>query len=343
MSFNFVESQFRRCTMTNNSSPASLNISTYADLQLAMGDTTESKNLTLKTLHDFQFKNTPEEKQMDYLMDSTIFIMEHDLNGWIQKFAPHLLAPPNPLKRSRMSPNRVRERPRETCRECGGETIDDVWQGRVVCTTCGLIHSSSVLVQDVDINVFGIQSAYPMNACVIHEYSRLVYFKSVLLQVQGVTRSTIATCDFLQLQEFCKVYTAGNKDLVTSKLVRSAVHFLHLPKKELRHCHTLAGQIGSSKADLLQIAGDGVLRLCRAFRAIEVLWDEKKKQITKMFKRKSFFNYRFLLSSLVEKIGLSYAGTMPQMKTKKLKDVQCSLFNYVTEGLDFEQFKCCPV
>lgn len=311
---------------------------TAGEVQMMLTRTPEEQRVFLVKLDTLKMQTIEDEDaQTDYQLENWDLLRGGDLVGWVTKFLPHFLPTISQPHRTRMSPNRVKYCPRQVCVECKGETFDDVLQGRVVCGTCGLIQSSSMLVSDVDTAVFGIQvTHHPRGSIfVIHEYSRIVYFVSVLNVYQGVTTPTILTSDFLNLQKKCMELCAGDRDRVNPQIVRAAIHFLKLPKKHLRHSHTLAGKIGSPKAGLLQIDGNGVSHLLKAFRLVEIAWDEKKVKIQKEFNRKSFFNYRFLLGALVTKLGLTVSPFTMKLKTPKLQISQENLFNFVTFELDF--------
>lgn len=334
-------------TMTASCIPCSTTvplISTSGDLTTARANASLSQKQILKSLHDDYYKTRQDtETQITYMLDATEFIKNGDLDGWIQKFAPHLLQSHDLQKKSRMSSNRIKIPPPELCTECGGATFEDVWQGRVVCTMCGLIHRSSVLVQAADMSVFGIQPNSSTNSTsAIHEYSRLVYFKSVLLAIEGVTLPTITSRDFQLISESCTIATAGEPSKVTEKHVRSAIRTLKLPKSLLRHCQALAGKLGSRDANAVNFdfSRDAPQRLYRAFRAVEVKWGEKSQKIKEIFNRKSFFNYRFLLRKLVKAINIDYSGTLPIIRTKSLLAKQERLFNFVCHEINFSEFQC---
>lgn len=310
---------------------------TYGEVQKALTLTPDEQKVFLVHLDTLKMQEIgDEEEQTQYQLENWDILRGGHLKQWLEKFTPHLLEPSAPIKRTRMSPNRVKYCPRPVCKECQGETIDDVFQGRVVCKMCGLIQSSSMLISDADINVFGIQ--HPLqtySTSVIHEYSRIVYFVSVLNVLQGATQPTIPSCDYQKLQEKCMELCAKNRDRVTDVIVRAAIHLLRLPKRHLRHSYTLAGKIGSSNAGLLEIDGEDVSLLMKTFRIVEVEWDQKKELIFRRFKRKSFFNYRFLLGVLSERLNINTSLFRLTLKTKKLQEAQLQMFDYVTKSIDF--------
>lgn len=316
----------------------SLDKLTFGEVQMMLTRTVEEQKVLLVELDTLKMMEiADEETQTQYQLDNWDVLRGGKLEEWINKFLPHLSTPLPAIKKTRMSPNRVKYYARPTCGDCQGETVDDVFQGRVVCKTCGLIQSSSILLSDVDIGVFGIQKNPHLLNCtsVIHEYSRVVYFVSVLNVFQGVTQPTILSSDFHTLREKCMELCVGDRENVTPVIVRAAIHLLKLPKKHLRHSHTLAGKIGSCGAGLLQIDGGGVSTLIKGFRLIETAWDRKKDVIQKKYKRLSFFNYRFLLGKLIKLLKIGINPFPLELKTKSLQQNQEVLFNWVSRGLDF--------
>jgi hypothetical protein len=71
----------------------------------------------------------------------------------------------------------------------------------------------------------------------------------------------------------------------------------------------------------------------------ELKWDRLKDKIYTRFKRKSFFNYRFLLSKLIPIVGIKYRGKLPEIKTKPLRLKQNQIYDLVCKEIDFSEFK----
>ncbi len=104
----------------------------------------------LEDLHEEYLSTLPEEKHLDYLLTSSVFLQKNDLNGWLQTFKPP----------SEISPSKKRPRGAQdaatfnhslktlTCEECQGETIEDITEGHTVCLKCGLIQREAIYRPD---------------------------------------------------------------------------------------------------------------------------------------------------------------------------------------------------
>lgn len=252
---------------------------------------------TLDQLHDEKMKQLEKGdtlELMEYLLNCQTYLKESDRDGWIKNFAPELLLPEPPLpppKRMRRSPKTVVWKPLQPCIECkSNDVIEDVKEGSVVCTACGLIQKlHSITPDSAHMSMDRLKNG---NRDVVHRYSRVVYFRSILLGIQGQTSTKLKPEDEKSLRQFA----AGKNFDVTPTQVLKFMGEHKMPKRYKRHAEFITTTITNNKHKPPQLTCDELYTLLRAFRAVESWWNH-----TTPFQRngrKNMFGIRPLIYQL---------------------------------------------
>jgi hypothetical protein len=260
-----------------------------------------SESERLAELHETRLDHlsTDSEAMMDYLMSCQSYLKESDLSGWISTFAPELIprTVEPPAKRRRCSPNAVLWAPHPPCGKCRStEIIEDVKEGCVVCTACGMVQTS-VLIQSEHGAHTTIAKMTSLDRYVVHHYSRVVYFRSFMQSLQGDTRPQYSPEDVLVLRR-----VVGGIDVtkITPDVVQCALRVSKLTKfrrHKVRFAEILSD--GHFKAPL--IPSDVFYKLLKLFRRVEVAWEQVvKKQNT----RRVFISYPYVYYQLCHHLGL---------------------------------------
>jgi hypothetical protein len=211
---------------------------------------------------------------LEYLLDCQGFIEARDLDGWTKKYNP---IQKQPVKRRRMSPGAYIWTPYPNCIGCGsGEIIEDVKEANVVCTMCGIIQSVLIGTQPVLINADRLAEVSPV---VVHRYSRIVYFRSFMLSMVGMTEPEIS----VEVLDRLRLAIVG---AVSKKSVLLGLKSIGLLTRYRRHAVSIAGTLDRTFKPLV-IPGAVFLELLKLFRRVEYFWenDGHKKQ----FKGRSVF------------------------------------------------------
>ena len=251
---------------------------------------------------------------MDYLLNCQPFLKDNDLSGWKTTFAPAATAVEPPKKRRRMSPNAIEYQPMPPCRGCSSpETIEDVKEGCVVCTACGMIQSLHSL--GAIAGVANMSADRMMNASrhVVHRYSRVVYFRSFLLGLQGLTYPQISGQQQASLQAML-----DGEGSATPSSVLKCLKKMNLSKKFRRHKEALAVRCSRGVYEPVSIPGDVFFKLLTLFRRVEFFWDHGCKQ--HMPGRRVFMSYPYVYFQLCHHLGVpSLSGAHHLLQSRKLQ------------------------
>lgn len=249
---------------------------------------------TLDTLHADYMATLTGEAQMNYLLDCLDYLKEGDTNGWKKRFAPDTLqettcsAEPMKKKRRRCSPDALLWAPRPPCTRCKSpEILEDTWGGSVVCTACGLVQTTQTI--GVTCANMSFEQLTNGNRKLVHRYSRVAYFRSFLLGLQGKTYPMISAAELDSLR-----VTLGGCD-VNDETVKRALKMLNLSTRFRRHRYTLARMLNPSYKP---VSIDAVLffHFLKFFRMIEWQWMWGGKQ--KLGQRRVFFSYPYVFYQL---------------------------------------------
>lgn len=203
------------------------------------------------------------------------------------------------------------------------------------CTVCGIIQHIELSTGTAHMSVSSLTTGYRH---VVHRYSRVVYFRSFLMSLQGETTPVIPSEDEQRMRHILDGY-----NLINANIVRQVLKKLKLLTRYRRHVESLAVKFSKGQYKPLQIQPDMMRDILRLFRRVECFWDHGGKQQDLARKRRVFLSYpyvyyqicyhlnalhladeKFLLKSdaLLEKLHLMYAPVAE--KAGLDYDVNCS-------------------
>ena len=150
----------------------------------------------------------------------------------------------------------------------------------------------------------------------VHHYSRLIYLRSMMLEIKGDTKVDLSPEQLDQIRRHCE-----NISMRSADGVRVAVRHLKLPKSLRRHATTIAQQLWKLPNLSDQLSAHDTRRIYRQFREYENTWDRNRGPAGK-FKgqRKYFPSYRVLMRRILTVLGLTvFLELFPLMRHKKLQ------------------------
>jgi len=248
---------------------------------------------------------------MDYLLRCQEFLKTGDVSGWKESFAPELLIPESPKKRRRGSPSALLWTPLPPCRSCkSSETIEDVKEGSVVCTACGIIQSTQTL--GIDVAHMSIDRLMNGHRHVVHRYSRVVYFRSFLMSIQGNTRPVLSTEEQASLR-----LTLGGEKVITGAVVASVIKRLKLSNRLRRHTESIAITMSGGVYKPIVIPTHTFFELLTLFRRVEFWWDHGMSK--NMPGRRVFLSYPYVYYQLCHHLKLHHlSGKHHLLQSRKL-------------------------
>jgi hypothetical protein len=246
---------------------------------------------TLAHLHASHLESLDGEAQMDYLLSCQDFLKGDDVSGWKRQFAPATLVEtslPEPAsKRRRMSPDAFLWTPHPPCTRCKSvEILEDTMGGTVVCTACGLVQSKLLVASSANMSYEQLKNG---NRKLVHQYSRVAYFRSFLLGLQGKTYPSISVEELSSLRAIC----VGES--VDDETVKHGLKRLKLATRFRRHRYTLAAMINPSFRPVSMDASE-FFQFLKLFRMIECQWQHGLKR--KLRGRRVFFSYPYVFYQL---------------------------------------------
>lgn len=283
--------------------------------------------MSLAELHSRHVASLPFDDQIEYLLAVQEYIKSDDVEGWKRKFAPEKEVVKE-VKKRRMGPNLSLFMKNPACISCHSEeVIDDVKQGNVVCTECGLIqcvllsNDSSVLTHD---ELKTRQRDY------VHRYSRVVYFRSFLMSLIGETNPVIDDTTLGLLRLF-----VGPPPEVTPERVAVALKKMRLSTKYRRHKEYLASLLSGGVYKPLVIEMDVFKRLLHLFRWVEFYYVPIKRVSDPG--RRVFFSYPYVYYQLCFHLGLSHlTGPRHLLHCKKRQQMQHKTYGRVAKKCDLK-------
>lgn len=292
--------------------------------------------MELTRLSDAYMKTLDGEEMIDYLLKSSQWLMTNDLTSWKQHFTPDAKITP---KRMRGAPSVVLFIPLPLCQECNAETFEDVNAGHVVCTTCGLIGSFDVMRSDVCIGANGLKCDASAGRAVVHRYSRLVYLRAVLSAMRGDTDPVVSEEDVKKMYNTARDFAQSG--VLTIASVRAAIHHEKMPKRYLRNCPRILAlmgkQTGHPYAAPECLNGEDVIRLLRAFRAVECEWDRKRRLTGNVNGRVNFMSYTYVIKRICQSLGIDHS-CVQTLKSKALLEKQREIYDTVVADVKFSRF-----
>jgi hypothetical protein len=251
----------------------------------------------LDNLHAVHLQSLSGEEQMDYLLSCQDYLKEEDVSGWKRQFAPDTLIEKTSqepvMKRRRCSPDAVFWTPHPPCTRCKSlEILEDTMGGSVVCTACGLVQVRQLLgANSANMSYEQLKNG---NRKIVHRYSRVAYFRSFLLGLQGKTYPAISVEELSSLQAVC---VGKNVDAET---VKHGLKRLKLATRFRRHRYTLARMINPEFKPVSMSAGE-FFHFLKLFRTIECHWQHGLKR--KLRGRLVFFSYPYVFYQLCYHLG----------------------------------------
>jgi hypothetical protein len=199
--------------------------------------------------------------------------------------------------------------------------------GSIVCTACGLIQNSRVLgMSAANMSYEQLKNGSRKQ---VHQYSRVVYFRSFLLGLQGLTAPQISSQDLQSLRATCAGVAFIDEDVVTRALKK-----LKWATKYRRHRYSLACKLN---ADFKPVKIDPVkfFELLRLFRVVECHWHHGMKR--KLHERKVFFSYPYVFYQLCYHLNLmQYTGSHHLLHNKDLLNKQHYAYGCIAKKANFK-------
>jgi transcription initiation factor TFIIIB Brf1 subunit/transcription initiation factor TFIIB len=275
----------------------------------------------LEDLHNAYLARLPDSEKMEYLLNSVTFLSEQDVTGWKTRFQPEALTEsncgttttdefePKKKKRRRIAPSAVLLTPYPACIECKSEEIvEDQEQGRVVCISCGMIQVTQLMGTTSMNMTFDQLKNGPCTK--IHYYSRVVYFRSVLMGMQALTKPQISEKELSVLRATCDGESSQDVNAV-ARAIRKA----GMASRFYRHRYTITRMLFPSYEPLYIKARD-FIDILKFFTRIEFNYIHMK---DKMGGRRSFFSYPYVFYQICYHMDvMQYTGEHHLLKDVKL-------------------------
>jgi hypothetical protein len=196
---------------------------------------------------------------------------------------------------------------------CGStEIMEDVNEGFVVCTQCGMIQVMYVFE--------GAHTDAPYHGGVspiaVHRYSRIVYLRGILKSLRGETTITYEEGEWEMIRSFFQ--KEGNTNLPhNSSSVCIAIKVLNMPVRLLHHATSIAWQLWQTHPPLPK--EDEIRDVLRVFRALENVWDKEPLAGPIRRGRKKFLSYPLTWRWICSELGYSdLQNLMPGLSSQKL-------------------------
>ena len=243
----------------------------------------------LSGLHDQYMETLDGEEMMSYLLDCQEFLKNGDVVGWKRVYGQNqqVAVEPPKAKRRRMSPGAYIWTPHPPCIGCGSsEVVEDAQEATVVCTMCGIVQRTLIGTVPVLTSADRLAEVSPV---VVHRYSRIIYFRSFLMGMMGMTEPEISAVNLDSLRRTIVGDASKKSVLVALKKLGWLV-------KYRRHAVSLAYTLNPSVSPLV-IEGDVFIEMLRLFRRVEFFWetDGHKKSFVG---RRVFYSYPYVYYQL---------------------------------------------
>lgn len=271
----------------------------------------------LEDLHNAYLTSLPDSEKMEYLLNCVTYLSTQDVAGWKKRFQPDAStesSSPSGLerkkkKRRRMAPSAVLWTPYPPCIECKSEEIvEDHEEGRVVCTACGMIQVTRLLgIASTNMTYEQLKNG-PCTK--IHYYSRVVYFRSLLMGMQALTSPQISKEELHDLRVACAGISNPDVDAVAKQIRR-----LGLASRFHRHRYTITRMLFPSYTPL-HISAVDFFDILKYFTRIEFHYIHMKDC---MNGRQSFFSYPYIFYQICYHLDIMhYTGPHHLIKDKGL-------------------------
>lgn len=300
---------------------------------MVLGHVSKCRTMTLDHLHSTYLENLTGEDQLDYLLICQDYLREDDVNGWKMRFAPDTSTetsePVRQLKRRRMSPDAVVHTDYPPCLNCkhSRDIISDTAAGSVVCTACGLIQQLQQLQQgSANMSYDQLKNGTRKT---VHQYSRVVYFRSFVMALQGRTRPNISGQQITDLRATC-----AGADFIDEWVVDDALKKLKLATKFRRHKYSLAARLNPEYKNVF-IPAPIYFKMLTLFRVVECHWQHGMKR--KLHGRRVFFSYPYVFYQLCYHMGyMQYTGSHHLLKSEELLNRQHYAYGCIAKVAGFK-------
>lgn len=273
------------------------------------------RNAKLEALHNRYTENLSGDQLINYLLESMCYMKHLDVEGWLNRFQPVTKTVLPKKKKRKISPSQICMPETQKCLGCKKESlVEDVLQGTVVCFQCGLIHHLHALSSDVAHTNYTRLS--DIDRHVVHRYSRVVYFRSIVMGMQAETKVDISPDHLLLLR---RRFDGKSCDPVVMK---RAIKELCLPIKLVHHKNRLCELVSSWRAPVFDAVV--LLQMYKDFLKLEYYWDN---DVKKTSARKSFPSYKFVFYQLCFHHGVDWCGADVLPKSKSILRTLSKLYD----------------
>lgn len=162
----------------------------------------------------------------------------------------------------------------------------------------------------------------------IHHYSRIVYFRSLLMSLAGETSPTIDDHELHALKSYVKTHEL-TPDTPKTRVgaVKIGIKVLGLPKRHIRHAVAIAEIVFGKSSKLLDLSADLMLRFSRFFRFLESTWSHTATRRSRCY----FLNYSTVIHFMCKHCHV--ACVADGIKSPKLRRAaETALVELIREG-----------
>ena len=269
--------------------------------------------MSLSELHAEHLAKLTGEALVDYLMNCLDYLTAcpPDLDGWKKRFMVQVDTSivtkqqsesigQQRKKKRRMSPDAVVEEKQALCLSCKSpDVIDDMGAGWCVCTACGMVQQSQLLgTGHANMSYEQLKNG---NRKTVHHYSRVVYFRSFLMGIQGKTTPIVTQVELESLRRICVGESSDLPVIIDEQRLVLAMVQLGLSTRLRRHRFSLLSMLNESYVSV-HIPAPELFAFLRAFRAVECSWQHGMRR--RLGERKVFFSYPYVFYQLCVHFGL---------------------------------------
>jgi len=160
----------------------------------------------------------------------------------------------------------------------------------------------------------------------VHRYSRVVYFKSYIMSIQGRTEPSITNEVLNDLRA-----TLNGARSISPKTVSKALLTLNIANRYRRHRYTIT-HILNPNYPKLTINDYHTVDILKLFRRIEIYWDTEFKKTLR--KRKAFLSYPYIFFQICQHLNFKqYTGPHHLLKDVNLLKQQHHLYMQIADKL----------
>lgn len=247
------------------------------------------------------------EEEIEHLLDAKEYMRTGDSSGYVARFVDKQPEVEKKLvKKRRGSQYTVLSEQKlpECANKCALDMmIEDVREGCVVCTQCGLIQSL-VILEDART---GATFHDGVSRIVVHHYSRIAHWVANIASLQGETKITLTENEENSLRQFCQ--KEGDRLGKGVFAVREAIRRGIIPYRFLRHANAIAFRLWPEDVKLPSLSDSDIRAILLQLRRYEDAWQEEILAKSTV-KRKNFPAFRFMLPIIAEDLSLPHLADL---------------------------------